>query len=163
VPDCGAEVPSQPSPPLHSRSPTDSTAQLLAERTLASRAALAGERKLVTVLRDVVGSTSLAEHLGPDVMYRFIERFFEVAAGEVHRFESRITQFAGDGSLGLFGVPISYEGPSSPCNPRRAVLAALAIRQVVHEGGERFGLGPTQRPEIRFGLPPGLVVMGKSG
>src|SRR5262247_3289425 len=55
----------------------------LAEKILASRAAIEGERKPVTVLFcDVVRSTALAEQLGAERMHGLLSRFFEVAIGE---------------------------------------------------------------------------------
>src|SRR6185295_5195728 len=69
----------------------------------------AGERKLLTLLFcDIVGSTSLAEQIGPDAMYRLVERFFELSAAEVHRYDGMISQFLGDGFLAVFGSPIAY-------------------------------------------------------
>src|SRR3954463_356213 len=57
----------------------------LAEHVLQSRSALEGERKQVTVLFcDLVGSTALADQLGAETMHLLLNRFFELALGEVH-------------------------------------------------------------------------------
>src|SRR4051812_24211101 len=85
-PQCGAEVPSgfkfcgecgsplgatkpdAPAPPPPA--PQSYTPPHLASQILQSRSALEGERKQVTVLFcDLVGSTSLAERLGPEAMH----------------------------------------------------------------------------------------------
>ena len=51
--------------------------QHLIENILTARAALAGERKPVTVLFcDLVNSTVLAQRLGPEVMHAVLNRFF---------------------------------------------------------------------------------------
>jgi len=90
------------------------TPKHLAQKILTSRSALEGERKQVTVLFcDVVGSTSLAERLGADAMHGFLNRFFDVALAEVHRYEGTINQFLGDGFMA------SSAGESSR-RPRRA-------------------------------------------
>jgi len=53
------------------------TPQHLIEKILTSRAALAGERKQVTVLFcDLVNSTVLAQRLGPEAMHAALNRFF---------------------------------------------------------------------------------------
>jgi class 3 adenylate cyclase len=71
------------------------TPRHLAEKILATRTALEGERKSVTVLVcDVVRSTTLAEELGPEGMHTLLSRFFETALAEVHRYEGTINQFA---------------------------------------------------------------------
>src|SRR5262249_26018140 len=76
VPPSPAPPPPQSYPPPH-----------LATQILQSRSALEGERKQVTVLFcDLVGSTSLAERLGPETMHLLLNRFFELALSEVHRY-----------------------------------------------------------------------------
>jgi class 3 adenylate cyclase/tetratricopeptide (TPR) repeat protein len=131
----------------------------LADQVLQSRLAMEGERKQVTVLFcDMVGSTSLAERLGPEVMHLLINRFFELALGEVHRYEGTINQFLGDGFMALFGAPIAHED-----HARRAVLAALGLQKAIREQhadlGERYGV----ELKIRIGLNTGWVVVGGIG
>ena len=59
---CGARV-TAPTPPPASYTPAH-----LADRIRASRSAIEGERKLVTVLfADVVDSTAIAERIGPEI------------------------------------------------------------------------------------------------
>jgi len=128
----------------------------LVEKILKTRSAVEGERKPVTVLFcDICDSTRLAERLGPERMHAVLNAFFEAALGEVHRYEGTINQFLGDGFMALFGAPISHED-----HARRAVLAALAIRQAL--GAERFA---AREPglRIRMGLNSGAVVVGRIG
>src|SRR5437870_5666752 len=90
---------------------------------------LEGERKQVTVLFcDIANSTALAERVGPDIMHGLLNRFFEVALAEVHRYEGTINQFLGDGFMALFGAPLAHED-----HARRAALAALAIPGAVRQ------------------------------
>ena len=78
-PACGGAVATATAAPA--RTPDVYTPRHLAERILTSRAALQGERKPVTVLFcDLVGSTGLAEGLGPDAMHDLLNRFFEARA-----------------------------------------------------------------------------------
>jgi len=70
------------------REPLAYTPQHLAEKILQSKAALEGERKQVTVFFcDLANSTVLATRLGPETMHTLLNRFFELALNEVHRYE----------------------------------------------------------------------------
>src|SRR6185295_10488538 len=135
------------------------TPRHLAEKILASRSAIEGERKPVTVLFcDVVQSTALAEQLGAERMHTLLSRFFEVAVAEIHRYEGTINQFLGDGFMALFGAPLAHED-----HARRAVLAAVALHRALQdhqaELGEPYGVTCV----FRMGLNTGLVVVGSIG
>src|SRR6266851_763528 len=153
--ECGEPV----GPQIQARAPESYTPKHLAEKILTSRGALEGERKPVTVLFcDLVGSTVLAERLGPDRMHALLGAFFERALGEVHRYEGTINQFLGDGFMALFGAPLARED-----HARRGVLAALGIQRALRE---RLGTVTQRRGEeldVRMGLNTGLVVVGKIG
>lgn len=153
-------APAAPQPPPAAGPVRQSyTPPYLAEQVLQTRGALEGERKQVTVLFcDLVGSTSLAERLGPEIMHLLLNRFFELALGEVHRYEGTINQFLGDGFMALFGAPIAHED-----HARRAVLAALGLQKAIRdqraELGERWGV----ELKVRIGLNTGWVVVGGIG
>ena len=117
-----------------------------------------GERKQVTVLCcDIVGSTALAERVGAEAMHDLLNRFFEMALVEVHRYGGTINKFLGDGFLALVGVPSAHED-----HARRAVLAALAVqRRLRDEWSEREGFPWPVR--ARVGLNSGMVVVGRLG
>jgi class 3 adenylate cyclase len=142
--------------------PLSYTPRHLAEEILTTRSALEGERKQVTVLFcDLVGSTPLADHLGPEGMHALLNRFFEFALSAVHRYGGTINQFLGDGFMALFGAPLAQED-----HTRRAVLAALELHQNVQ--GRPLELPPelgTASPclEVRMGLHMGTVVVGSIG
>jgi tetratricopeptide (TPR) repeat protein len=89
-------------------------------------------------------------------MHTLLNRFFEVALNEVHRYEGTINQFLGDGFMALFGAPLAHED-----HARRAVLAALALQRTLQEAhlGEPYGVACT----FRIGLNSGLVVVGSIG
>ena len=130
----------------------------LAEKILTSRSALQGERKHVTVLFcDIANSTALAERRGAETMHTILDQFFELALGEVHRYEGTINQFLGDGFMALFGAPVAHED-----HARRAVLAALGIQRVIREQPVAGG-NPENRLTVRMGLNTGPVVVGKIG
>jgi class 3 adenylate cyclase/tetratricopeptide (TPR) repeat protein len=161
--------------------PVTYTPHHLAERIRTGRRALEGERKQVTALFcDVVNFTTLAEQLGPEATHDLLGRFFDLALGEVHRYEGTVNKFLGDGFLALFGVPLTHED-----HARRAVLAALGIqRAVVEHAGDllrstkldttgdpdaadsQTGAAPDMDHdplEVRIGLNTGWVVVGTIG
>jgi class 3 adenylate cyclase/tetratricopeptide (TPR) repeat protein len=131
----------------------------LAEQVLQSRAALEGERKQVTVLFcDLVSSTALAESLGPETMHLLLNRFFELALAEIHRYEGTINQVLGDGFMALFGAPIAHED-----HARRAVLAALGVQKALRDHHAELGERHAVDFQIRMGLNTGWVVVGGIG
>ena len=150
---CAAAL--QTTPTTKFASPVSYTPKHLAEKILTSKAALEGERKQVTVLFcDLVNSTSLAERLGEEAMHALLNRFFELALAEVHRYEGTINQFLGDGFMALFGAPLAHED-----HARRAVLASLGIHRALKEHHGTLG----RDVAVRMGLNTGPVVVGKIG
>ena len=155
-PACGGAV--APATAAAARTPDVYTPRHLAERILTSRAALQGERKPVTVLFcDLVGSTGLAEGLGPDAMHDLLNRFFEAALAEIHRYEGTVNQFLGDGFMALFGAPLAHED-----HARRAALAALDVSRALSKP-LLLDTGAQVTLSVRMGLNTGLVVVGAIG
>lgn len=140
-------------------SPHTYTPAHLAEKILTSRAALEGERKLVTVLFvDVSGFTAISERLDPEDVHGLMDRAFELMLAEIHRYEGTVNQFLGDGLMALFGAPIGHED-----HALRAVHAALDVQRTLR--GHRDVLMNDRRIDfqVRMGLNTGLVVVGKIG
>lgn len=129
----------------------------LTQGILSSRSVLEGERKLVTVMFcDIANSTALATRIGAEAMHALLDRFFELALAQVHRYEGTINQFLGDGFMALFGAPLAHED-----HARRALLAALGIqRQLRATSGTGVALHEVQ---VRMGVNTGMVVVGKIG
>ena len=97
------------------------------DKIRASRRAIEGERKQVTVLFcDLAGSTAVADHLDPEEYRELLDHYTALAMHEIYRFEGIVNQLAGDGVMALFGAPIAHEDA-----PQRAVWAALAIRDAL--------------------------------
>jgi class 3 adenylate cyclase/tetratricopeptide (TPR) repeat protein len=149
---CGAPARTAPAPSSY-------TPAHLAARIRATRAALEGERKLVTVLfADVVGSTTIAERIDPEEMRTLVDRCFGHMLEEVHRFEGTVNQFTGDGVMALFGAPLALEDA-----PRRAVMAALAIQRALATCREELRSTSVVDLQVRIGIHTGLVVVGRIG
>jgi class 3 adenylate cyclase len=154
---CG--VPLNEPTALAERSPAAYTPKHLAEKILTSRSALQGERKLVTVLfADVKGSMELAEQVDPEDWHRILDRFLQLLAEGVHRFEGTVNQYTGDGIMALFGAPIAHED-----HAQRACWAALHLRDELRRYAEEVKRTNGLNFSVRMGLNSGEVVVGKIG
>ncbi len=139
--------------------PQSYTPKHIADRILADRGALEGERKTVTILfADVVGSTAMFEALDPEVVHKIMDGCFRILMEQIHRFEGTVNQFRGDCVMALFGAPIAHEN-----HAQRACQAALAIQKVLppyrQELKGRYGIDFN----MRIGLNSGPVVVGAIG
>jgi predicted ATPase/class 3 adenylate cyclase len=96
---------------------------------LAAPTPTAEERKLITVLfTDIVGSTAKAEQLDPEDVRARLAPYYRRLRRELERFGGTVEKFIGDAVVALFGAPLAHED-----DPERAVRAALAIRDAIHE------------------------------
>ena len=155
---CGERLaePVKPPPPPGPRSYTP---KHLAEKILTSRSALEGERKQVTVLfADVRGSTELASELDPEEWHSIMDRFFQILAEGVHRFEGTVNEYRGDGIMALFGAPIAHED-----HAQRACYSALHLRDALRRYADELRIGKGINFAVRMGLNSGEVVVGKIG
>jgi adenylate cyclase len=144
-----------PSPSLK-REPRDYTPKHLAEKILTSKSALEGERKQVTVLfADVKGSLELAEQVDPEEWHRILNRFFEILADGIHRFEGTVNQYTGDGIMALFGAPITHED-----HAHRACYAALHLGDELRRYAEELKRTKGLNFAVRMGLNSGEVAQG---
>ena len=141
------------------RDPRSYTPHHLAEKILAQKSALEGERKPVTILfADVARSMELAEQVDPEEWHRLLDRLFRILADGVHRYEGTINQYTGDGIMALFGAPIAHED-----HAERACAAALEmsreLRTLAADVRRESGLDLA----VRMGLNSGEVVVGRIG
>jgi class 3 adenylate cyclase len=135
------------------------TPRHLAEKILTQRSALEGERKQVTVLFvDIQRSMELAEGIDPEDLHRLLDRFFQILADGVHRFEGTINQYTGDGVMALFGAPIAHED-----HAQRACYAALHLGREVRRYAQQLRREQGLDFHVRMGLNSGEVVVGRIG
>jgi len=131
------------------------TPRHLAEKILAGRGSLEGERKQVTVLfADIKGSTELIEGLDTEDAQRLLDGAIAIMMEAVHRYEGTVSRLLGDGLMALFGAPIAHEDHAV-----RACFAALTLqdglRRYARELFARHGL----RMDGRIGLNSGEVIV----
>ncbi|MBW2290473.1 MAG: AAA family ATPase, partial [Deltaproteobacteria bacterium] len=145
------------SAPEHS--PHDYTPKHIADKILSQKSAMEGERKQVSVLfADVKSSLDLQQDLDPEEWHGIMDRFFQILADSIHRFEGTVNQYTGDGIMALFGAPIAHED-----HAQRACYAALhlsdALREYARELRRERGLDFL----TRMGINSGEVVVGRIG
>jgi predicted ATPase/class 3 adenylate cyclase len=143
-----------PTPPLSTSAPA-----YLVERTLTTRAALEGERKLITVLfADIADSSAFAQRIDPERLHQLLGQVLHLVAEAVHRYEGTVNQYLGDGLMALFGAPIAIEE-----HPLRAVQAALAIQETIRGYSAQVQREHGAELRLRVGINTGPVVVGRIG
>ena len=150
--------PPSASPESYTR-PGASVPQHLAERILATRDALEGERKQVTVLfADVAGSTELIRDRDPEEAQALLEPALHLMMGAVHRYEGMVNRVLGDGIMALFGAPLAQEDHAV-----RACHAALAIQAAMGDYAADVRRRAGVEPRVRIGLNSGEIVVRAIG
>ena len=140
-------------------SPGAYTPSHLAQRILAGRKSLEGERKQVTVLfADTKGSMELLVDRDPEDARRLLDAVLERMMEAVHRYEGTVNQVLGDGIMALFGAPLAHENHAV-----RACYAALHMQEEVGRYGDEMQRTLGVPIQIRVGLNSGEVVVGSIG
>jgi class 3 adenylate cyclase/tetratricopeptide (TPR) repeat protein len=153
---CGHPVIAETSAPPKYASPDQYIPKHLAEKILAARTSLEGERKQVTVLfADVKGSTELIADEDPEAADRLLNPVLDQMMGAVHRYEGTVTRVTGDGIMALFGAPLAHEDHAI-----RACYAAKAMQEAIQRDAEEEDPGKSEAGlQIRVGLNSGEVVV----
>ena len=90
------------------------------------------ERRIVSVVFvDLVDFTARSESLDPEDVRAFLTPYHEFVRREFESFGGVVEKFIGDAIVAVFGAPTAYGDDAE-----RAVRAALAVRDGVHELGE---------------------------
>ena len=126
----------------------------LAEKILASRRFIEGERKQVTVLfADIRGSTGLIEKLDPEEVRRHFDPIIHIMMDAVHQYEGTVNQVLGDGIMALFGAPLAHEDHAV-----RACYAGLKMQEGIRSYAEHRGAN-NNSVKIGVGINSGEVVV----
>lgn len=137
------------------KSAAPSSANHVADRMLASRRFIGGERKRVTVLfADIRGSTSFIEKLDPEEVRKHFDPVLRAMMDAVHRYDGTVNQVLGDGIMALFGAPLAHEDHAV-----RACYAALAMQEEMRRRAEKNGAGEAACLRIGVGINSGEVVV----
>jgi class 3 adenylate cyclase len=112
-----------------------------------------GERKTVTALCDIKGSTELMEELDPEEARAIIDPALKLMIDAVSRYDGYIVQSTGDGVFALFGA-LAHED-----HPQRALYAALRMQEEIRHYGAKLQEEGRAPIEIRVGVNSGEVVV----
>src|ERR671931_773627 len=147
-----AAPPPQPAPLAY-------TPSYLAEKILASRAALEGERKQVTILfADLKDSTELIRDIDPEAAQQLLDPALRRMMDAVHRYEGTVNQVLGDGLMAMFGAPIAHED-----HALRACYAALAMQAAMRRYADEVRRTHGLEVLLRVGLNSGGVLVRTIG
>lgn len=120
-------------------------------------AATAQTLKQVTILfLDVVGSTTLSQHLDPEDTHAVLDEMLARSTAIVQSHGGKVLQYAGDSLLAVFGADRARED-----DPEHAVLAGLALLDE-----SRLHAASVERRHgyagfgVRIGLHTGSVLLG---
>ncbi len=143
--------------PARPRSPDSyTTPKYLAEKILASKGTLEGERKQVTVLfADLKGSMELLADRDPEDARQILDPVLKRMIEAVHHFEGTVNHVMGDGIMALFGAPIAHEDHGV-----RAAYAAMRMQEAVKRYSDDLRRSQGTAVRIRVGLNSGEVVVG---
>src|SRR5262249_31789626 len=100
----------------------------------------------------------LAEQVGAEDWHRLMDRFFQILADGVHRFEGTVNQYTGDGIMALFGAPIAHED-----HARRACYTALHLQESLRRYANELRLRQGLSFSVRLGISSGEVIVGAIG
>ena len=131
----------------------------LAERIARSAAALAGERKQVSILfADLKGSLELIANRDPEDARTLLDPMLTLMMDAVHAYEGTVNQVMGDGVMALFGAPIAHEDHAV-----RACHAALRMQEALQRDAARLQRESGVPVRIRVGINSGEVVVRAIG
>jgi len=105
---------------------------------------------------DVIGSTPVAERMGPLAVHRYLDRVFQVASDPVDAHHGEVHQYVGDEMVITWTVT-EGRAEARPLACLFAIEAALAAEAPAFES--EFGTAP----KIRAALHAGEVVTGEIG
>ena len=112
------------------------------------------EYKPVSVLCGaLVDAPALAATLGPEGLYRWLRKVWEVAQAVMQQYAGTLIPHASsEGFMAVFGAPVAQED-----HARRAVLAALDLHECLRQSLGHRGLA------LGIGIHSGLAVVGSLG
>ncbi|HKY59567.1 MAG TPA: adenylate/guanylate cyclase domain-containing protein, partial [Gemmatimonadota bacterium] len=157
-PPTGQALPGLEAPALHAppeTPPEPEAPAALREKFETVKAELQGDRREVVVLfADLSGFTAMSEKMDPESVTILMNRLLKSLAAAVYEYEGYVDKFIGDAIMALFGAPLAHED-----DPERAVLAALAMQDVVARHNETSDIPLA----LRVGINVGEVVAAHLG
>ncbi|MGE0096365.1 MAG: adenylate/guanylate cyclase domain-containing protein [Alphaproteobacteria bacterium] len=116
------------------------------------------ERLLTVMFTDIVGFSTLAEHMSAQDVAVLLNEHFALVGGSIERHDGTIDKYIGDCVMAFWSAPIEQ-----PDHARRAYLSAKEIELRIRDYNEQrvsCGLLPIR---MRIGIHTGKVVVGNIG
>jgi adenylate cyclase len=124
-----------------------------------NRIELGGAEVEATVMfTDMRNFTGIAESLTPQQSLQLLNRVLTVVSEVIESNGGVVDKYLGDGALGVFGAPVRRDGDA-----RRAVVAALEIRDRVRGLGPELAARGLPAPQIGVGVNTASMVAGNIG
>ena len=123
------------------------------------RPELGGVKRFVCIMfSDIRGYTTRSEHMTPEQVIGFLNRYFEEIVTIVHKHGGSVVSFMGDGIMAVFGAPNPLDNAcANAFEAGRKMLAHVA------EFNARQRIGGEPPVEIGVGLHAGETVVGHIG
>jgi len=126
--ECGYSLTVPSEPPRKDLSPEEQVEKIqkylpkgIAEKILAQKDRIEGERKQVTVMFcDMEGFTPFADRFGPEETYTVMDKVYEILIHKAHDYEGTVNEMTGDGIIALLNATIALEDA-----PQRATQSNL--------------------------------------
>jgi adenylate cyclase len=113
------------------------------------------EREVTTIFLDVVGSTKLAEAIGPQDTATRLNEFFEMSTKIVFEHKGSVNKFIGDEVMAIYNAPLLQ-----PDHALNAVRTAVKMLQEVERHNREH---PERAFDVRIGINTGPAVAGNVG
>ena len=113
---------------------------------------LAEERDVTILFADIVGFTSMTEHMAPPAVAQLLNRCFAVLCEAVFAEQGTLDKFIGDAVLAVFGAPLNQGD-----HAMRAARAASAMRRAT------AALDVSPPVTLRIALNSGVATIGDIG
>ena len=124
----------------------------------ASNLQLLGTRKTTSVLfADLSGFTSFSEKTSPEIVFKILNTYLDIAAQVILENEGTLDKFMGDAVMAMWNSP-----DPQPDHAKRACRAALQIVQRSQESHKNF-TNPEYHLTFRVGVTTGPAIVGNVG
>jgi len=110
------------------------------------------KRKEMTIFfSDIRAFTTISERLAPEMVFRYLNAFFKVAAPVIRKHGGIVDKYIGDAILAIFD------------DPERAIFASVAIQQRLIAFNRRLQKIRLPKIEMGIGIHTGEVMIGILG
>ncbi|MCI5077200.1 adenylate/guanylate cyclase domain-containing protein [Oricola sp.] len=120
---------------------------------------LGGETRMLTILFcDIRNFTTLSETMEPNDIVTMLNTLFDRLSDAILEQKGTIDKFIGDSVMAFWNAPLALED-----HPRRACLAALAMRNSLKAFNETPFMAQRPKIDIAVGCASGLACVGNVG